>query len=161
MIFTFSRIQSGHNWGGDFALYINQAKHIVDGFSIDELYELNKTSMQNSDIQIGPYLYPNGFPFLLAPIYYIFGIDLVWFKVLCSLFFILSIPLIYYLFKNDFKMRIYPLILVSIIAFNYKYIDYTDSIISDYPYLFFCILTFYLMKLKNNVGGLYVLCLLH
>lgn len=35
-------IDEGHNWGGDFALYINQAMHLVEENFLDEVYETNK-----------------------------------------------------------------------------------------------------------------------
>ena len=85
--FIFTTIQDGSNWGGDFALYLNQSIHLIEGFSLDELYEWNKISMQSSISHIGPYLYPHGFPILLCPIYYIFGIDFIVMKIFCSLFF--------------------------------------------------------------------------
>jgi hypothetical protein len=39
-------IQDGHVWGGDFALYINQAKQIAEGASLEPIYEWNKTAIQ-------------------------------------------------------------------------------------------------------------------
>ena len=148
-----NKIQPGHNWGGDFSLYINQSKHIIESYSIDELYEWNKISMQHSNKlkQIGPYAYPNGFPILLSPIYYFFGIDFVLMKVLCGLFFLLSIPLMFNLFKEHFKDVTVPMALVCLFAFNNHFIDFADNILSDLPFLFFCLLTFYIMTIKNNI----------
>lgn len=144
-------IQEGHNWGDDFALYINQSIHIVEGFSLGEIYKSNKYAMQNSITEIGPYLYPNGFPFLLSPIYYFFGIHFILMKAYCSLFFLLSIPIIYLLFKSYFKSFLYPMILICLVAFNHLFIIHSDTILSDFPYMFLCFLTLYLMTLKNTL----------
>ena len=44
--------------------------------------------------------YPFGFPLLLAPVYYLFGLDLVAMKIFCLMFFVFSIPLVFHLFKH-------------------------------------------------------------
>ena len=88
---VFSSIHSGHNWGDDFALYIKQAIQISNGESLNKIYDWNKISMQSSVNEIGPYLYPNGFPFLLSGVYSIWGMNLTIMKYFCSLFFLLSI----------------------------------------------------------------------
>src|SRR5436190_24345903 len=58
-------IHDGHNWSGDDALYIEQARALIDG-SIDKLYELNKYSTDHAFRIQGPYLYPMGFPIMLS-----------------------------------------------------------------------------------------------
>lgn len=142
-------IHNGHNWGGDFSMYIAQAKSIIEG-SLDELYELNKYSMTNSQYIIGPYLYPNGFPLLLSPIYLFFGIDFITMKLFCSLFFILSLPFIYFLLKSYFNNSIYSLFIIVMIAFHQYFLSFSDNILSDFPFLFFSVLTIFLFKKSNN-----------
>ena len=105
-------IHPGHNWGGDFSQYISQAKALVEG-SQDVLLEQNSYAMENSDEIIGPYLYPLGFPLLLSPVYYIFGLDLVAMKVYCAGFLILCLPLIYIFFRPKFKEPGYALFIVQ------------------------------------------------
>ena len=34
-------IQPGHDWGGDFAQYIQQAKYVSEGRSLQDLYDWN------------------------------------------------------------------------------------------------------------------------
>lgn len=143
-------IQPGHNWGGDFALYISQSKAILNG-SLFELYEQNKFSMQHSIKEIGPYLYPNGFPLLLSPVLFFFGLNFIALKFFCALFFLCSIPLIVKLFKNYFSTPIYALIITSIIAFHFEFISFTDNVLSDLPFLFFSLLSFILMQRKGSV----------
>jgi len=91
-------IHDGHEWGGDFALYIEQVQAINEG-SVGELYAANKYAMDNSDYEVGPYLYPFGFPLLLWPVLKVIGIHFIALKIYCGLFLLLSIPLISALFR--------------------------------------------------------------
>ena len=73
-------VKSSHDWGGDFAQYINQAKCIVEGKSQNETgYIFNE---QNPFI--GPPSYPVGFPMLLTPVYCLFGNNLEVKGTVCS-----------------------------------------------------------------------------
>ncbi len=143
-------IKNGHSWGDDFSLYIAQAKSIIN-FSINDLYRLNKYSMQNSLYDIGPYLYPNGFPLLLSPVYYLFGLNFIVMKGFCSIFLILSIPLIYRLFKPYFSNSFYVFFIIAGYAFHNEFITFSDNILSDLPFFFFSILTLLLMKKSSTI----------
>lgn len=55
----------GHEWGDDFALYLNQAECWIHG-GMDALQQSNRQCMENSDGLVGPYLYPQGFPLFLS-----------------------------------------------------------------------------------------------
>ena len=59
-------IDSGHEFGDDFILYIDQAERFWNNFDYQQLQIENKFCMQHSDQLIGPYLYPRGFPFFLS-----------------------------------------------------------------------------------------------
>ncbi|MCB0516489.1 MAG: hypothetical protein R2798_12475 [Chitinophagales bacterium] len=61
IIFVFCNMDYGHNWWCDFALYILQAKAIAAGTSLQEIYEWNKISMENSDIHLVLISIPMGF----------------------------------------------------------------------------------------------------
>jgi len=148
--FIFICIKKGHNWGGDFSLYIAQAKSINNS-SVHRLYELNKYSMDHSIRDIGPYLYPFGFPVLLSPVYYLFGINFIVMKWFCSLFFLFSLPLIFKLFRKEFQNSFYVFFIIVIIAFNAEFITFCDNILSDFPFLFFSLLSILLMKRENTI----------
>lgn len=148
VLMTFC-IQDGHNWGDDFALYIEQAKALTNG-SINHLYTDNKFAMQHSSELVGPYLYPNGFSLLLSPIYYFFGVHFIAIKVFCSLFLVLSIPIVYKLLKLYFTNSIYPFFIVLAFVLHISFISFSDQILSDFPFFFFSFLTLWLMKKSNN-----------
>jgi len=149
-------IKDGHDWGDDFALYIEQARSLIHS-SIYSLYNVNKYAMQNSSEQIGPYLYPNGFPFLLTPVYHYFGINFIAMKAFCGMFFILSIPVLYQLFRHYFVNSFYAFCITFCIAVNYLFITYANVIGSDLPFFFFSSLSLLLMTKKNTVPNQIIL----
>ena len=149
-MFIIGAVKYGHSWGDDFSLYIAQAKAICLG-NLTNLYEQNKYAMQHSMRIIGPYLYPNGFPLLLSPIFKFLGLNFIAMKFFCSLFLIFSIPLLYFVFLPFVSRRIYLYSLIIIFAFNSEIIAFCDTIQSDLPFLFFTLLSFLLMQKKVNL----------
>jgi hypothetical protein len=53
------------HWGDDWAGYLMQARALVDG-GVDAELAANTRAMDGSDVQIGPYAYPWGYPLMLA-----------------------------------------------------------------------------------------------
>ena len=96
VIFCLGVIDDNHNWGGDFALYIEQARALVEG-TTKALWEENRWAMTPIP-DYGPDLAPIGFPLLLAPVYAVFGLNFIAFKVYLALFFILACFFSYQLF---------------------------------------------------------------
>lgn len=143
IIINILQIAEGQHWS-DFALYVMQAESIVTQ-QMDELYQMNKYNVENSSSPIGPSVYPWGFPLLLAPLYYIFGLNLYAFKLLIVFFFGASLYAMFILFKNKLREKS-TLLLVSIFAFNPLFIYYNNSILSDIPYLFFSLITLYFIQ---------------
>lgn len=141
-VLSFLSLQEGHNWGDDFALYINQAKALVEG-SVNRCYEENIFAMNNSSYPIGPHVYPWGFPLLLAPFYAIFGLNLTAFKIAGIIFFLLSLVLIFFLFKNRSSSN--AIIIAGIMGFNPYLLSFHDNILSDIPFLFFTLLSLFLI----------------
>ena len=68
-------IEPGHDWGDDFALYINQARGIAEG-NVGEVVANNRYSINNSGWNsFSPLVYPWGFPLMLAPVIALWGVD--------------------------------------------------------------------------------------
>ncbi len=84
MVFTgmaFMLLNEGHNWGGDFALYLEEAEALSKG-SLKELFIENSFTVEHSHKYLSPNLYPLGYPiFLLVPVLF-FGKSLWVYKVL-------------------------------------------------------------------------------
>lgn len=144
-------IHEGHNWGGDFALYISQARALLSG-QTDQLHELNKLTMDHSNINLGPYLYPHGFPALLAPVVGLFGLNFPLMKMFCLLFFVGSLPLLYLLCRPLLRSAGPCLVLVLTVGVNYFYLSFADNVLSDFPYLFFSLAGLVLITRSSGQG---------
>jgi hypothetical protein len=71
LCFDVLTLRPGHNWDGDYALYVMQARNLADGTPYADT-----NYIANPDNAIHPALYPPGLPLLLAPVYKVFGLDL-------------------------------------------------------------------------------------
>ena len=147
-ILCLINIQSGHSWGGDFSLYLAQAKSILTG-STHELYLMNKFSMDHSELPLGPYLYPMGYPAILAPAYCFFGLNFIALKVYNLLFFIGTIPLVYSILRSIGPNRRIAFFSSFLYAINYQLIYFSDRLGSEFAFMFFSFLALHLM-LKNR-----------
>lgn len=134
-LFHLNSFHSYHNWGPDFAKYIGQAMGIVDGFKYLEIFKVGEELP----------IYPWGFPVLLAPIYAIFGFNLHYMKVYVTVFLLLSLPLLNILVKDRLtfisRLGLLVFIIVNPWTFYFK-----NNILSDFPYLFFSILSIFLIQ---------------
>jgi 4-amino-4-deoxy-L-arabinose transferase-like glycosyltransferase len=135
----FINNKDSHNWGGDFAQYINQARCISEGISQSETgYIFNE---QNP--YLGAPAYPVGFPIILAPVYYFFGNNIFAFSIVISVFlFGLSLMLFN---LNNIYFR-YPLSVVLTMAFIYNpwMLRFKACILSDIPFAFFLVTSLYI-----------------
>jgi hypothetical protein len=142
-LFTFFTINSGHDWGDDFAQYILHAANIVNGKPYaDTGYIVNPDNPG-----IGPSTYPPIFPLILASVYAIFGLNLTAFKFVECVFLLGSLMVTFFLFNNSlsFTERIVVVLLLGLhpVVNNAK-----NSILADIPFLFFLLLT---LKLLNRI----------
>lgn len=151
-------IDIGHNWSDDFALYISQTQAILEGNTKD-LLKANYFAMEHSYAHVGPYLYPSGFPILLLPIYAIFGLNFGVLKVYCLLFFVASIPLVYQIIRQLGCSINQALSITLLVAFNYHFIRFSDHVLSDLPFFFFSLLSYYQIQ-KQSYKSLLKACLL-
>ena len=144
-VIIFFTLENGHVIGGDFAQYIEQSEAILSGHTAD-LLESNTYAMDHSDRNIGPYLYPVGFPLLITPVTWLFGVNFIAYKTLMLFFFLLVCITSFYLFRTCFDEPLWPLIIALSILFNYYFMVSLDLIGSDIPYLFFALMSLYLIK---------------
>lgn len=134
-VIYLTSFRPGHNWGGDFSQYIAQAKSIAEGYEFPGKFIGT----------YGTFIYPWGFPLLLSPIYSIFGLNIFAMKIYVSLFFLLSLPVIFLIFKEKLGY-IQTLLLVSIFALNPYFFYFKDSVLSDIPFFFFSLFSIFLIQ---------------
>ena len=79
-LFHLLTLFSGHDWGGDFAQYIAQARNIATGKPFGE-----SGYIYNPDNPIAPITYPPVFSLLLVPVYMYFGLNLYAMKMVILL----------------------------------------------------------------------------
>jgi len=127
-----------HAYGGDFALYISQAKAILEG-TTQVLFEANQYSMKQSDIILGPDFYPPGYPLILCTIYYFSDLNLLLLK-LPGIFFFLMILVILFQYLRPLDLS-YPLklLILFLFAFNPFIVSGSHHIIADVPFICLCL----------------------
>lgn len=128
----FATLREGHQWGDDFAQYIQQALNIATGRPFAESGYVYNPHYQ----VIGPRAYPPGFPMLLAPVVKLAGIDLRSLKtvgIICFGFALLAI------FRLQFRILPfgYCLAVIAALGVNPFLWGLKDHILSDVPFLCF------------------------
>ena len=124
----------GHDWGGDFAAYLQQARVLVEG-GVDTWAEDVRFTVENSDISFGPAFYGWGFPLLLAPVYAIFGLALTAYKVLMSLLLLGAGFFAWRLFRDGLSLP-YTWLALAILLLSPTLVEFTNTINSDFAFLF-------------------------
>ena len=132
--------QPGHDWGDDFALYIHQAKALVNG-NVGEVIANNRYAIDNSGwSSFSPIAYPWGFPILIAPVIAIWGVNYAKLKLVVILTFLGYLFCLYRLLLHR-AGRVPAALIVALIGCSVIFVGWTSSVISDYPYLLFASIT--------------------
>ncbi len=140
-LFYLGTIKPGHTWGGDFALYILHARNIVQGAD----YGRTGYVQDRFKPDVAPRAYPPGFPFLLAPTYAIWGLNITIMKVEVIIFFFLALIVLFLLFRGLLPPG-QDLLFLALVGLNPILWSYKDRILSDYPFLFFLSLTLWVRE---------------
>jgi hypothetical protein len=135
-IFYVLTIRSGHNWGGDFSLYIHHALNLVSGKPYSDTgYILNPYNPW-----ISPAVYPPVFPVLLAPVVAIFGINFYAMKIyligyLCASLIVLYRLIVYKIESAELRWGV-----ILIAGLCPWFWDLKDNILSEFVFMFFMLL---------------------
>jgi len=130
IIFHVNTFHKFHDWGPDFAKYIGQAVSLIDGKNILDLFA-----------ESGEYAgFPWGFSFLLAPVYSIWGLNLNAFKITVTLYYIASLPVIYFLFRKKIS-ALSRYLIIGIFLTSPWFFYFKNNILSDFPYLCFSMMS--------------------
>jgi 4-amino-4-deoxy-L-arabinose transferase-like glycosyltransferase len=140
-IFTIS---GENNWGDDFSAYISQAKALVDG-NMKDLEAASNFRISSSEVQVGPEFYPWGFPLILVPAIALFGVGIAVLKFVTFLFFIGSMFVVFFLFRNELKKE-FTLLLILIMTASPYIFFFKQNVLSDMPALFFLLLSLFLIQ---------------
>ena len=150
-------VKDSHDWGGDFAQYIHQAKNLVEGISQDET-----GYVFNEDCFIGPTAYPVGFPILLSPVYFFFGNSIYAFTFFLSVLLVLLGLLLFAFFRNYFSpLAAFSLCLIFL--YNPWVLFFKGEVMAEIPFSLVLFLAVYLhlfKPFKNNLFHIILLGLL-
>ena len=141
----FINARTSHDWGGDFAGYIMQAKNIVEGVPQSEtLYVYN-----TDNPVLGPPAYPIGFPLLLSPVYAIAGNSILAFTFWVTAF-LYGLGLVMALFMRRYFTDLVIMFLVLILVYNPWTLAMKLEIMSEFPFAFLLLLCLYLFEKYSN-----------
>lgn len=143
---------SGVDWGDDFALYMRQARSLTIG-DIGDVIADNRFTVDNSGWHtFSPYVYPWGWPIIVAPFYAVWGLDYAVFKFLQ----VVALCVFLFLFYVLVRRRAGPvpaMILMLLIGLSPSFVGATDTVLSDLPYLCFVGLSLWWMD-RLRVRGI-------
>lgn len=145
-------LRRGHEWGDDFAWYILQAKSVVNG-TVDKFMVTSDFTNSESTTHVGPLAYPWGYPLILVPAYLFRGIHPLVLKLPGLFFYAAFLVCLYLLMKSRLPQKD-SLLVVALFAFNPLLVQFLDQILSDIPFMFFTILSLWLIIRDDRRGGL-------
>ena len=132
--FYIVTLKPGHVFvNDDFAAYIMHAKNLVEGHSYSDIrYIPNPDGMWLSPVTG----YPPVYPMILAPVYWIFGLDLRAFKIVTVLCFAGFLILFAELTRQELGWAGCA-VLLGLVSLNPVFWGQRDFILSEFPYLLF------------------------
>ncbi len=132
---AYATLSRSHNWGGDFAGYIMQAKSILDQNPGKYIEDTRFMIYHSNDIR-APVAFPWGVPLLLSPLYAVFGLNIFSLKYLNLICYILFLVTLWIGMRNRHS-DILLLMLLSFFIFNPYLLSFLNDIGSDIPFLLF------------------------
>ena len=123
-------IRVGHNWSGDFSMYIHHAKNIAEGIDFNDTGYIYNPSLP----VVGPITYPPIFPLLLSLIYMWFGLNLTAMKVEIIIMFLIFLFIYFLILKNELPFK-FSVMTIILIGCNPYFWDFKDNVLSDIPFL--------------------------
>lgn len=138
-VFYLFTIRAGHEWGDDFSLYLMHARNIAAGLDYRPAAYLHYSPY------IGPDAYPPVFPLLLAPVFWLFGLNLTAMKVVVIVSFVASLLAFGLMLKEEMS-PVWRAALLLVIGFCPYVWDQKDRLTSDLAFLVFAYLGMWLVK---------------
>ncbi len=146
IVYSFTS-RPGHDWGGDFSVYINHARNIAEG----KPYAETRYVVTFPDaVKQMPASYPPVFPLMLAPVYKFYGLNYSALKIVTRGMFLLAACMTFVVGR----IRGLPPGLAALAAFAFGssalVLEKKEQVISDGTYLCFAGLTIVAMLLMDR-----------
>jgi hypothetical protein len=142
VVFLMGTIRSGHDWGGDFALYIAHAINIQSG----QPYADTGFVYNPEEPLLSPRSYPPIYPLFLAPIYKFFGLDLYAMKIANILAFAAFLVVFYRYASKRLESQVGQVLVIVALAFSPWYWLAKDQILPDFVFILLFYLTIVIME---------------
>jgi hypothetical protein len=131
-------LRAGHEWGDDFALYVRHAQNLVEGRAYADTGYIDNPFAP----PVSPRAYPPLFPFLLVPVYALFGLNLLAMKAALVLVFLGLVWVCYRGFRNQMP-AVAVLLLTAMVGFHPYFAGFKNHVLSDLPFaVFVCLCLF-------------------
>lgn len=139
-------LQGGHNWGGDFSMYIMNALNLLHG----EPYA-QTGYIYNPDVAFyGPPAYPPVFPLMLTPFLMIWGLNLMVLKVPGMICLVGILLLFNYRVIPRHLPVLYRVLFLAAFGWNPYLFEILNTINSDLPFVLFCVISLVLLEQQNK-----------
>jgi len=150
-LFYLLTLRPGVHWSGatDFSSYLTQGLNFFEGYPYAKANP-GRGLVPMQDVLTGP-AFPPLLPLLLGAIHQIRGFGFIAMKTPLSLFFAGAVFLCYLLFRERLRPLSTFLVVISVGLSPFLF-DHKEFILSEYPFLFFIFLWFYVItKIDGNV----------
>jgi 4-amino-4-deoxy-L-arabinose transferase-like glycosyltransferase len=128
-------------------MYVHHAKNIVEGRPYTATGYLFHPS-----ISVSPRMYPPVFPFFLAPVIRLFGMNLLAMKIEQVIFFVLVLAVVSLYWRRDLGPEC-TLALVAILGFSPHFWAAKDNVLSDLLFLLFFYVAVFLVQRVPRCEG--------
>lgn len=128
----FSTVRPGHDWGGDFSMYIAHARNLASGKPYRDTGYLTDPEIP---AQQAPPSYPPLFPLILAPVYRAYGLNYFALKMLTQSIWLVALAFLYLLARRRVLDRGIALAAVLILGLSSLILASKESVVSDGLYL--------------------------
>ncbi len=126
--------RTGHIWGDDFTLYLRQAGSLIDG-NVGQVISDNHFNVNNAAKPgFSPYVYPWGFPILLAPFYRLLGLNYAALK-LVEVAGLIAFLWGFHAIVRRRMTRWLAFATVAFVSSTLAYLIHTDQLLSEFPYM--------------------------
>lgn len=140
-------LRPGHDWGGDFSMYVHHAKNLVEGTPYAQTGYIYNPAYAT----IGPPTYPPGFPLILAPVYLVCGLNLEAMKLVMVASLVVFLLFVFLTFRRELPLGQVLAILV-LVGLSRTLLGGANSIGSDMSFMAILYLTIFLVQKAYDTG---------
>ncbi len=134
-------LREGHLWGDDFAQYLMHAKNLAEGRPYGQIGYIYNPHYP----ELGPPAYPPGTALLLVPIWWLWGLNWTAMKGMMILCLLIWLGVVGWYFRKEVPLPV-RLCLVGLVGLNHFFLDQTNSVGSDLPFLVWLYLSLWLVQ---------------